>query len=77
MFRTMLMTYYIENLVIAVNRDLCGYYINSVGCMLSLHSNNETSFCVMVKKASNFVGRFTDKFSKGLCLDFVCSIMAS
>ena len=28
-------------------------------------------------KASKFVGRFADKFSRGLCLDFVRSVMAS
>ena len=28
-------------------------------------------------KASNFVGRFADKFSRDLCLDFVRSVMAS
>ena len=36
-FRTAFMTCYFEKLVIAVNRNLCDYYINNVGRMLSLH----------------------------------------
>ena len=31
---------------------------------------------MIAKKASKFVGRFADIFSRGLCLGFVCSLMA-
>ena len=50
-----------------------------VWCTLSLHmfTKNNTSRCVIAKKVLNFVGRFTDKFSRDLCLDFVQSLMAS
>ena len=45
-FRTTFMTCYFEKLVIAVNRNLCGYCINNVGRMQSLHmfTKNKTSF---------------------------------
>ena len=45
-FRTAFMTCYFEKLVIAVNRNLCGYCINNVGRMQSLHmfTKNITSF---------------------------------
>ena len=78
-FRIAFMTCYFEKLVIAVNRNLCGYCINNVGRTQSLHmfTKNTTSFLVIAVKASNFVGRFADKFSRGLCLDFVRSVMAS
>ena len=40
------MTCYFEKLVIAVNRNLCGYCINNVGRTQSLHmfTKNKTSF---------------------------------
>ena len=45
-FRTVFMTCYFEKLVIAVNRNLCGYCINNVGRTQSLHmfTKNTTSF---------------------------------
>ena len=45
-FRTAFMTCYFEKLVIAVNRNLCGYCINNVGRTQSLHmfTKNKTSF---------------------------------
>ena len=45
-FRTTFMTCYFEKLVIAVNRNLCGYCINNVGRTQSLHmfTKNKTSF---------------------------------
>ena len=46
MFRTAFMTCYFEKLVIVVNRNLCGYYINDLGCTQSLQmfTKNKTSF---------------------------------
>ena len=46
MFRTAFMTCYFKKLVIAVNRNLCGYFINNVGRTLSLHmfTKNKTRF---------------------------------
>jgi len=78
-FRTVFVACYFEKLAFVVDRNLCGYYISDAGRALSLHicTKNRTSFRVIVVKASNFERRFVDKFSRGLCLDFARSPMAS
>ena len=45
-FRTAFMTCYFEKLLIVVNMNLCGYYINNVRRTQSLHmfTKNKTSF---------------------------------
>ena len=70
---------YCEKLVFMVDRNLCGYYIINAWRVLSLHicTKDKTSFRVIAMKASNFVWRFADESSRGLCLDFVRSLMAS
>ena len=77
-FRTVLVACYFEKLAVMVDRNLCGY-ISNTGCALSLHActENRTKFQVIVVKPSNFERRFIDKFSRGLCLDYTCSPMAS
>ena len=46
MFKTAFTTCYFEKLVIAVNRNLFGYYISNVGRTQSLYmsTKNKTSF---------------------------------
>ena len=62
--------------VFVVHWNSCGY---NVGRALSIHlcAKNGTSFSAMALKPSNFVQRFANKFYTSLCLDFVCSSMAS
>ena len=76
LYITVFITCYCEKLV---DGNLCGYYIINAWCVLSLHicSKNKTSFRVLAVKASTFVWRLADRFSRGLCLDFVRSLMAS
>jgi len=80
-FRTVFVACYFEKLAFVVNRNLCGYYISNAGHALSLHictkNKNRTSFRVIVVKPSNFEWRFVDKFSRGLCLAFARSPLAS